>query len=466
LNPGEGNLILGNANGMEIDYGGNILIYGNTFTKNSVGIDNEINFTNHVTISQNSFYNNISSSISFAGASFVYPEAPILDDISNSTLVGTTCSSCEVEIFLADPHPSGSGEGKTYLTTAMADQAGHFSSALALPQKGMTCQPITATATNWQENTSKFSKNLLFNCVVIEPPWLYPLWAFITGLFILLGIRLLRFVPVKPVYILLFSAIVGIAVGGGLFLFINQLPGAVVNFQSEEQVVYSSPLHDCSSYLYPAGFSPANGSSINPTERLFLSWAPIESLPADKIQWTISLGTFKEEPVELSTEGTRISMISFDFSPLEPDTYLWSISGQQFRPESETWLPFCIPGERYTFQILQAEEESDTNEEIQPETGAPPAEETASPEQPEDCEPTVTALMDLECRLGPGTSYQNVGILLESESAAVDGQNSDGNWLWILNPDTQGHCWVWREGVEELCIPGQLSILPDPTVEP
>jgi hypothetical protein len=198
---------------------------------------------------------------------------------------------------------------------------------------------------------------------------------------------------------------------------------------------------------------------------LFLSWAPIESLPADKVQWTVSLGTFAEEPVEIAIQGTRISMVSFGFSPLEPDTYLWSISGQQFRPESETWLPFCIPSERYTFQILQAEEQADAPEEA-PDTESLPADETDQTEQSGDCEPTITALLDLNCRLGPGTGFQNAGTLLEGESALVDGQNSDGTWVWILNPDAQGHCWVWREDVEELCMPEQLSIPPDPTDTP
>ncbi|MBN1267546.1 MAG: CSLREA domain-containing protein [Anaerolineales bacterium] len=469
LNPGEGNLFLGNGNGMEIDYGGHVLVLGNTFTRNLYGIDNEIDYTSHVTISQNSFFNNTEKGISLAGTNYDYPNPPDLDHFQDGILDGTTCSSCEVEIFLADPHPSGFGEGKTYVTTITAQQSGYFSEPVTLPQTNMVCQLITATGTNPEGYTSEFSQNIMANCIVLEPPWLYPLWTFITGLFVALVFLLRKVLPWKPGLLLTLGIGLGIAAGGGLLLLLNQLPGVVVNFSPEEQVLYSNPLPDCDNYLLSDGFSPANGSVLQPVEDLELSWTFSENLPEAEIRWMVSLGTLAGgDPAELVAANHHADLSSFGFSALRPESYQWYATGRQLQPDGETWLPFCMPGERLTFQILPAEEEvePEEEEEIVEEPTAAPTEEPAPAEVPEDCEATVTALQDLNCRLGPGTAFQNVGTLLQGESALVDGQNSAGTWVWILNPDALGHCWVWREGVEEVCMPDRLQIIAEPTPEP
>jgi len=468
LNPGEGNLFLGNGNGMEIDYGGSVLVIGNTFTQNTYGIDNEVEYTSSVTISQNSFFDNVNKGIDLFGINYNYPNPPDLDHFNNGILDGTTCSSCEVEIFLADPHPSGFGEGKTYVTTITAQGSGYFSEPLVLPQTNMVCQLITATATTPEGYTSEFSENLLANCKVIEPPWLYPLWTFITGLFVAIVFLLRKVLPWKPGLLFTFGIGAGIAVGGGLLLLLNQLPGVVVNFTPEEQVLYSSPLPDCGDYLLSDGFSPAIGSVMQPVEDLELSWTTSENLPEAEIRWMVSLGTFAGgDPVEIAAANHHADLSSFGFSALRPESYQWYVAGQQLQPDGKSWLPFCTPGERLTFQIMPVEEvlEEMVEEEVEEPT-AEPAGESAPTEEPEDCDPTVTALLDLNCRSGPGTGFENVGTLLEGESSLVDGQNTDGTWVWILNPDAQGHCWVWREGVEEICMPDRLQIIADPTAEP
>jgi CSLREA domain-containing protein len=96
-----------------------------------------------------------------------------------------------------------------------------------------------------------------------------------------------------------------------------------------------------------------------------------------------------------------------------------------------------------------------------------PEEEVQEPEpEPEVCMPTVTALMNLTCRSGPDSAYEDQGYLLEGESATVEGQNLEGTWWWILNPDWQGHCWVWSGGVEAVCIPEDLRVIIPPPLPP
>lgn len=58
-------------------------------------------------------------------------------------------------------------------------------------------------------------------------------------------------------------------------------------------------------------------------------------------------------------------------------------------------------------------------------------------------EPTVTALVDLNIRTGPGTNYQPVGALRANSSARIIGRSSGGHWWKIECPAGIGpECWV------------------------
>ncbi len=57
--------------------------------------------------------------------------------------------------------------------------------------------------------------------------------------------------------------------------------------------------------------------------------------------------------------------------------------------------------------------------------------------------PTVTALVDLNVRTGPGLDYQSVGVMPAGQSAQITGQSVDGNWWEIVYPvNSNGRGWV------------------------
>ena len=60
--------------------------------------------------------------------------------------------------------------------------------------------------------------------------------------------------------------------------------------------------------------------------------------------------------------------------------------------------------------------------------------------------PTVTVLVDLNVRTGPGVSYDRVSFLLEGESSRIIGADPDSNWWKIecppRTPVTGVQCWV------------------------
>jgi hypothetical protein len=56
--------------------------------------------------------------------------------------------------------------------------------------------------------------------------------------------------------------------------------------------------------------------------------------------------------------------------------------------------------------------------------------------------PMLTMLQNANCRLGPGTAYDSVDVLMQGTSAAIEGRNENNSWLWVREPSGTGHCWV------------------------
>jgi hypothetical protein len=72
-------------------------------------------------------------------------------------------------------------------------------------------------------------------------------------------------------------------------------------------------------------------------------------------------------------------------------------------------------------------------------------------------DPTATALVDVNCRFGPGLVYDVIGSLLEAETAPLAGRNVDDTWWWIERLRGVGHCWVSGAVV---VVGGDLSEVP------
>ena len=67
-----------------------------------------------------------------------------------------------IEVYLADPDPSGRGEGRTFLGSAEADARGNFS--LTVPGRS-DGEWITVTATDFRGDTSEFSQNFIVDLI-------------------------------------------------------------------------------------------------------------------------------------------------------------------------------------------------------------------------------------------------------------------------------------------------------------
>jgi CSLREA domain-containing protein len=166
-----------------------------------------------------------------------------------------------------------------------------------------------------------------------------------------------------------------------------------------------------------------------------------------------------------SQDSLMVEDQDYDF-----EHFFWRLTG--YTPSSDgSMQPFCRPTEWLSFQLGAPESLPPLPwlASAPPEPAEPIPDDEDEAVQPEPCIPTVTATMNLTCRSGPATVYDELGYLLENESAVVEGRNAESTWWWILNPDWQGHCWVWAGGVDAACIPEDLQLIaapPLPTEEP
>ncbi len=163
---------------------------GNTIANNPVGVwvtDADTDFNK---ITQNSIFSNSGLGIDLDPFFQVNPNDPgdvdtgsnqqlnypEISDASPTSVRGTACAGCTVEVFIADSTGPGSqsgpsggayGEGKTYLASATADGSGNFNAAVSGVSAG---QWVTTTATDSSGDTSEFSQNVQVITGSASPP--------------------------------------------------------------------------------------------------------------------------------------------------------------------------------------------------------------------------------------------------------------------------------------------------------
>jgi hypothetical protein len=67
------------------------------------------------------------------------------------------------------------------------------------------------------------------------------------------------------------------------------------------------------------------------------------------------------------------------------------------------------------------------------------------------------------CRFGPGTIYDLLGVLLVGETTEVTARSSAPNYWIVNNPDRAGECWLWAQYAT---VSGDTSVLPLRTPPP
>jgi hypothetical protein len=405
---------------------------------------NGIFFNGTALNSQNSIYDNGDLGIKYLGGLNGTPP-PVLSP-SYNTVTGSACIGCTIEFFLVAPDPTGAGEGKEYLGTVTTTSNGDFS--FPLPPDFPFCGQVTATATDLDPRTSEFSVNVTPHCFKLQPLFLIPIWTFIITVFGVIGWRM-RLRRPESRFILPGSLVLGALAGAGLLWLATFLPAVQIVLDGEPAVPYSGQSPPCADYLDPNGFSPPDEALLELDDDIQLTWTPTGDLPEGDLHWIVELVEVGVDGDLHTTQQTSASFSEIGLTPQAGSSYDWSLTGQQLLQDGQTWLTFCGTAEPWTFSIEEGEEE---------EASTPP-EPTEEPTEEVACtSPLITALMNMTCRLGPDPAYEELGYLLEGETAVPEGMSVDTYWFWISNPDFQGHCFVAASGVQAECTEGLPSI--------
>src|SRR4030042_1300655 len=56
--------------------------------------------------------------------------------------------------------------------------------------------------------------------------------------------------------------------------------------------------------------------------------------------------------------------------------------------------------------------------------------------------PTITVLMQANCRYGPGKAYLYAWGVYTGDTGTVWGRNDSGTWLWIQPDNIHYQCWI------------------------
>jgi hypothetical protein len=81
--------------------------------------------------------------------------------------------------------------------------------------------------------------------------------------------------------------------------------------------------------------------------------------------------------------------------------------------------------------------------------------------------PMITVSVDTNCRTGPGSLFERVGVLLVGETTQIVGREVKGEFWLVNNPDRPGEtCWLWGEYGTFSGNIFALSNLPVPTPGP
>jgi CSLREA domain-containing protein len=457
LNPGEGNMILGNTrSGIVLwDTAFNVVIAGNTIHDNDeygISVDLYSSAADYNdSFTRNSIYNNGDLGI---GSPDMTAEDHFLriDRATTSEVSGIACRGCLVEVFLAEPDPTGYGEGKTYLGEDRAGVAGEWSVAVSDVE---VCDSITATATKSGEGTSEFAENALASCVAFPVSSVFIAFATTWIIFVILGEFLGNEAPPWFTQRPLWRPFVSLLFTAGILLILMLIPNVQFDF-SGGNVPPREPVPDCTDFIDPQSISPLDGNIFDLQDDPLLAWQPSGELPKGEIRWRVDLRIPDQSLFSQTTEASELAFSTFGLDPHPVGRYGWYLNGDIKSEAEGVFEPFCEDNTAHFFEFANPpiEEQAQAEE--------PEVEEQEAETEVEACMPSVTATMNATCRFGPNKVFQDLGYLLEGESAPALAQTQGAGWYQIFLHD-KVECWVWSGAVTAEC-GDDLQILEGPPV--
>ncbi len=389
-----------------------------------------------ITIHKNTIFQNRGLGIEIVGSlANGSIDPPVLTGGSMTKVEGTACPGCRVEVFLADVDPTGFGEGKTFLHQGVAGADGSFS----IPLAGVgNCGVATATATDANENTSEFSKNLRISpCAWVPPIFVLIEIPFLT---IIVGVAAFFFGRRRGRWKIPLTAMGGL-LGAGVGVLVLVLPFVRVNSPRNPAGANAeyAPLPPCSQYLDLSHTGPPDGEIFDVGTDVRIEVSPESSVSGEQTRWKLmvngpsGISAAKEFTGDLSI---RLSELGLD-AP-SSGSYIWKVAAEQMDPAAKKWMPICRDLGGRVFHLNWRRSVGTPT----PTATAPRKPETGITPEPEPTLPTATLLQNAYCLRGPGTAYDSLAVLLQGVRVEIDGRNAEGTWWYVRVPNSPTRCWV------------------------
>ncbi|MBN2554643.1 MAG: right-handed parallel beta-helix repeat-containing protein [Anaerolineales bacterium] len=404
-----------------------------------------------ITITRNSIYDNggLGIAVSDPAVNFAI-RPPTLSDVGRDHAAGTACPGCRVELFIAEPDPSGAGEGRTFITTINAGTDGVFN--VRFPPLA-SCQQITATATDALGNTSTFSLLADAGLCIGMPPR----FALVTFMLVGLGgglFALLIDVSTSSERKLTWRTgglvLTGGITGVGLVFVLMKIPVIRVDWPAETEGSNPEVVPPCARFVDMSALAPADGAVFDIGTDVLVELSPQPDPPGSQRRWTLTLTGPGEEQAVLTEMPVRAVLSDIGFNPDEAGLYFWRISAEEMVTGSNLWEPLCRDQAARLFSIQEAEQAPVGETETAEPTATPTPMPTLSPA-------TAVALQNAHCRSGPSTQFEPAAILAQGAAVPVTGRLADDSWWFVLPEGERYGCWVWGGAVD---VAGDLENVP------
>jgi parallel beta-helix repeat protein len=413
----------------------------------SLGTPGWEGFSTQIKISLNSIFHNSGLGIRLSTTEDNQGiDQPVITGATLSTIDGTACPNCRVEIFLSDADPSGSGEGKKFLNWTSSKTDGTFHTFLP---RLRPCDQVTATVTDELGNTSEFSRNHSVGMCMRIPPlmaWIWILVAAGVGTALVLGIVFLtrrpRHLPgqASTVGLGLLGGILGAGVGLGLLA----MPFVQIQWPQGQQGGQAAPSAPaCSQFIDEVLVQPEDGKVFTTGTDVLFELSPQPDPPGMQTRWFLDVTGPDKTTVSKMLTTNSINLSSLGFDPKQTGIYFWKLRGERAKAGSNAWTPLCIDSVQRIFRIETPTPIPPTATATVTPTPTSTLSTTVTPTlTATPSTPTATLLQNAYCLHGPAEGYDSVTTLFQGIQVPIEGRNQDGTWWYVLPPNSQIRCWV------------------------
>jgi len=184
--------------------------------------------------------------------------------------------------------------------------------------------------------------------------------------------------------------------------------------------------------------APLDGSSLPLAEYQLVSHAS-DASGITSFELSVDGSVLKSDPVAADQAGNAIVHISQSWQPAKPGVYMLSVRAAN---QAGVYGPYAYA--RVTIGRVAAATASPLPTETAMATASPTPLPTATVTlTPTPSGPVAIGLVNTNCHDGPGTAFRSRDVLMQGQTASINGISEDLNWVRVQRLDgSRNFCWL------------------------